>query len=69
MSNAFSSFQTEQIFGPKVSVGEVVNVHVVSYVPERQPDFAAMQRVIAGGTSGTPSEVARRDDPNREISA
>lgn len=36
-----------------VAVGERVNVHVVQAVRQREPDYEAMRRVIAGnGTAG-----------------
>jgi hypothetical protein len=57
-----------EIFSPTAIKGEVVNVHVVEYVHEPQPDFEAMQRLIAGGTKASPMEPTRRDNANREIS-
>jgi len=69
MSKAFAPLLPTDIFGPTGTVGEVVNVHVVSYVAEPQPDFEAMQRVIAGGTKDAPTEVAPRAESDREVPA
>lgn len=69
MTKAFTALTPSDIFKPAQAVGEMVNVHVVSYVAEPQPDYEAMQRLIAGVTKAAPTETVRRDEPNREIPA
>jgi hypothetical protein len=68
MTKAFNPLIASDIFRPTKAVGEVVNVHVLAYVAEPQPDYEAMQRLIAGVTKAAPTEAVRSDDPNREVS-
>jgi hypothetical protein len=67
MTKAFNPLVANNIFRPTKAVGEVVNVHVLAYVAEPQPDYEAMQRLIAGVTKDAPTETVRSDDPDREV--
>ena len=63
---ALAATKLRDILRPKAP-GEPVNAHVVPQVPEPQPDFDAMQRVIQQTFPpvSEPSNPARDDDSAR----
>ncbi len=68
MTAVFSSMSAADIFRAKSAEGDVVNVHVVKYVADPEPNFDAMQRLIAGVTKDAPNEVTPNRAPEREVS-
>jgi hypothetical protein len=57
--SSVASLKLSDVLRPK-DPGEAVNVHVVERTKEPEPDFAAMQRIIAG-TESPPESVKQRD--------
>lgn len=51
---SFGSTDFSEVFKPK-PIGEPVNSHVVPAVPEPQPDYEAMQRLINGREQTLPA--------------
>lgn len=66
MTKNLASTSLSEALRPR-SEGQPVNAHIVRFVAEPQPDFAAMQRTIEGKSTPRRDEGAVRDRASREV--